>query len=153
MDEFNELFIEDKPVVVFFTASWAEPCQVIEPQFEQLSTEVTDIVFASVDVDKAGEVAQHYHVQEPPTFLLIKGGNVVYEICDANFDDLKAKINEEKLLIESSKLSGYAYLIAKQIELQNQKEEHFFSDAYKKFFLDELGGLMSICQEQPMNES
>ena len=129
MDEFNELLMEEQPVVVFFTAAWAQPCQVIEPQFEQLSTEVTDIVFASVDVDKAGEVAQHYHVQEPPAFLLIKGGNVVHEICD--FDDLKAKINEEKLLIESSKLSGYAYLIAKQVELQNQKEEYVFTDAYK----------------------
>ena len=40
-----------KLVVVDFTATWCGPCQRIKPQFEAMSTEITDVVFIKVDVD------------------------------------------------------------------------------------------------------
>lgn len=48
----------DALVVVDFSASWCSPCQKIAPDFEQLSQELTDVVFLKVDVDE-NEVSYH----------------------------------------------------------------------------------------------
>ena len=90
MNKFNELLKE--AIVVDFTAS----CQMIKPNFEQLSTEVTDLVFAGVDIDEANEVGQHYLIEEMPTLLFCKGENEVYIICGDDFDCIKAKVYELK---------------------------------------------------------
>ena len=95
--EFDEALKDDKLVVVDFTASWCPPCQMIAPKFAELAETVKDYaVLVKVDVDENGETSQAAGISCMPTFQFYKGGNKVHEIQGADFDGVKAKVEELK---------------------------------------------------------
>lgn len=67
----------DKLVIIDFFATWCGPCKVISPQFEELSNELTDIVFLKIDVDDNEDIAAEYEISSMPTFIFIKNGKPV----------------------------------------------------------------------------
>ncbi len=76
--DFKEKVINSKKlVVVDFWATWCGPCQMMKPVFKELSSEMKDVSFGSVEVDQSPAIAQQYDVRSIPTFILFKGGNVV----------------------------------------------------------------------------
>ncbi|CAB9500247.1 Thioredoxin H-type [Seminavis robusta] len=83
-------------VVIDFTASWCGPCQQIAPIYKQLSEEHPDVVFLKVDVDENPETAAKYSVSAMPTFVFIKGGEVVERLMGANPGRLEEMISELK---------------------------------------------------------
>ena len=87
----------DKLVVVDFTASWCPPCQMIAPKFAELATELGDAaVLVKVDVDENAAAAEAAGISCMPTFQFFKGGAKVHEIQGADFEGIKAKIDELK---------------------------------------------------------
>ena len=52
--ELEEILLNsgDALVCIDFTATWCSPCQQIAPAFQQLSEEMTNVVFLKVDVDE-----------------------------------------------------------------------------------------------------
>lgn len=52
--ELEEILLNsgDALVCIDFTATWCSPCQQIAPAFQQLSEELTNVVFLKVDVDE-----------------------------------------------------------------------------------------------------
>ena len=50
---------------------------MIAPKIEQMSNEMSNVVFLKVDVDEAEDVAQEYNISAMPTFLFIKNGQKV----------------------------------------------------------------------------
>merc|ERR1712224_598814 len=94
MSEFDALMETSKTklVVIDFTATWCPPCQMIKPHFEQLSTEITSVVFIKVDVDDAKEISEKCSIRAMPTFQFIKDGEKVDELCGADLAKLKALI-------------------------------------------------------------
>mmetsp|Transcript_24149 Transcript_24149/g.26931 ORF Transcript_24149/g.26931 Transcript_24149/m.26931 type:complete len:165 (+) Transcript_24149:82-576(+) len=89
--------INNKLVVIDFTATWCGPCQQIAPLYKSLSEENTNgVVFLKVDVDTNQETAMHYEVQAMPTFVLIKGGQVVDTIQGADISSLRAAIQKHQ---------------------------------------------------------
>merc|ERR1719487_836128 len=95
--EFDETLKSDKLVVVYFTATWCPPCQMIAPKFAALAEELGDAaVLVKVDVDDNAETSEACGIQCMPTFQFYKGGNKVDEMQGANYDGLVAKINELK---------------------------------------------------------
>ncbi|KAL3805427.1 hypothetical protein ACHAW5_009433 [Stephanodiscus triporus] len=82
--------LQDKLTIVDFTATWCGPCKMIAPIFKELSEEMgTRAQFIKVDVDDNPEAAQKYGVSAMPTFLFIKGGEVVDRLMGANEDRLR----------------------------------------------------------------
>eukprot|EP00581_Thalassiosira_minuscula_P013630 CAMPEP_0183724326 /NCGR_PEP_ID=MMETSP0737-20130205/17862_1 /TAXON_ID=385413 /ORGANISM="Thalassiosira miniscula, Strain CCMP1093" /LENGTH=162 /DNA_ID=CAMNT_0025954889 /DNA_START=62 /DNA_END=550 /DNA_ORIENTATION=- len=87
--------LQDKLTVVDFTATWCGPCKMIAPIFKELSDEFGSRAnFIKVDVDDNPEAAQKYGVSAMPTFLFVKGGEVVDRLMGANSDRLRELIEE-----------------------------------------------------------
>ncbi|KAL7538793.1 hypothetical protein ACHAWF_006216 [Thalassiosira exigua] len=82
----------EKLVVVDFTASWCGPCQMIAPHFEAMSKEFTNVIFVKVDVDAQEKISQMCGIRAMPTFQFYKGGSKVDEMCGANINSLKQKV-------------------------------------------------------------
>ena len=97
--EFDACLTEagDKLVVVDFTASWCPPCQMIKPKFEEHAPVVADYaILVKVDVDANAETAQACGIEAMPTFQFYKNGEKKDQIRGANWDGVKAKIEELK---------------------------------------------------------
>jgi len=65
-------------------------------QFKELSEQFEDVVFLKVDVDENPDTAAKYSVSAMPTFIFIKGGEVVDRLMGANPDRLQELILEHK---------------------------------------------------------
>ena len=74
--EFGEKVLgAKKPTVVEFHAAWCAACREMKPIFEDVAKELGDkYIFADVDVDKAGSVAQKYDITGIPAFLFFEDG-------------------------------------------------------------------------------
>jgi thioredoxin 1 len=97
--DFKALFDGDSPkkgkqlVVVDFHAAWCGPCKTAAPKFAELADANPDVAFVKVDVDDAASLAQQYHVQAMPTFLILKNErSEVARVVGANIDALKSKL-------------------------------------------------------------
>jgi thioredoxin len=67
-----------EPVVVKFGADWCGPCQMLDPELDQLERSMGGLVsVVRVDVDKHRDLAQHYGVSSIPRILLLRNGHVV----------------------------------------------------------------------------
>lgn len=82
----------NKLVVIDFYATWCGPCKMIAPKIEELSAELTDVVFLKVDVDECEDIAMEYDISSMPTFVFVKESKKVEQFSGANYDKLKASI-------------------------------------------------------------
>lgn len=70
---------------------------MIAPKFAELAEELGDaVLMVKVDVDENEEASQEAGISCMPTFQFYKGGEKIHEIQGANFEGLKAKIEELK---------------------------------------------------------
>lgn len=86
-------FFRRCPLPAFLLPFWRDrcgPCKLIAPVFEELSDEFSSRAkFIKVDVDENSDAAQRYGVSAMPTFLFIKGGEVVEKVMGANAERLR----------------------------------------------------------------
>lgn len=73
-----EVLKSDKPVIVDFWAEWCNPCKMIAPVLDEISTErETDLKVAKINIDENPETMTKYGVKGIPTLLLVKNGEVI----------------------------------------------------------------------------
>jgi thioredoxin 1 len=95
MATFNEIINSNQPVLVDFYADWCGPCKMMSPVLVQLANKMGDKVkILKVNVDKNPEASAAYQVQGVPTFILFKGGKVVWRQSGA----MPINVLEEKIL-------------------------------------------------------
>jgi len=73
----KEVLKSDKKVLVDFNATWCGPCKMMGPIIEELSEEMKDIKFVSVDVDDEDELAETYGISSIPCLVLFEDGKEV----------------------------------------------------------------------------
>jgi thioredoxin 1 len=64
-------------VAVQYYAEWCGPCKMLKPVLEGLSTEMTDVKFYRLDIDKFRERAVDAGIKSVPTVVLYKDGEEV----------------------------------------------------------------------------
>ena len=60
-----------------FWATWCGPCKMQSPVIEQLSQEMDDVKFTSVDVDQNQDLAKDLGIMAIPTLIIKKDGKIV----------------------------------------------------------------------------
>jgi thioredoxin len=77
-ENFDEMVLKSEvPVLVDFWAPWCGPCVKAAPQVEELSTEMTGVKFAKVNVEEQQELGQRFVIRSIPAFILFKAGEPV----------------------------------------------------------------------------
>ena len=74
-DEFQE--VRDSAVaVVDFSATWCNPCKMLAPVLEEISTEMDNVNFFNIDVDDNPDISGEYGIQSIPAIIVFKNGEV-----------------------------------------------------------------------------
>ncbi len=91
----TEVLNADKLVLVDFTATWCQPCKMIDPIVKQLAQEWDGKVkVVKLDADANPGVLMQYGVLEIPTLMLFKAGEIKERVTGYQpKDKLVAKVN------------------------------------------------------------
>src|ERR687895_67269 len=77
----DEVLAANTPVLVKFGAPWCPPCRRIGPEVDAVAAQVAGKArVLSVDVDTDPDVANRYGIQNIPTLLVFKEGQVVAQV-------------------------------------------------------------------------
>jgi len=92
----EEVLEEEGAVFVDFWGSWCLACQQMKPLMKKLEKEIGDkLKVCYLNIDKNKKVSEKYEVEETPTHILFKDGEVVEkEIAAKTKDQLKEMIKE-----------------------------------------------------------
>ncbi|KAA1068992.1 hypothetical protein PGT21_007671 [Puccinia graminis f. sp. tritici] len=96
-EQYEELSLSHKPIVIEFWATSCEPCKHITPTFEALSDQTTELTFLIVDVDDQAfgfEFSRAHGIRAIPTFQIIVDGVKVAELVGADQQKLRTWLPE-----------------------------------------------------------
>ena len=72
----SEVLKSSKPTLVDFWAEWCGPCRQLSPILEEISAEMSDVVFAKHNIDEQPNAPVKYGVRGIPTMLIFKNGEL-----------------------------------------------------------------------------
>ncbi len=79
MSKFSQIINGDKPVLIDFSAEWCQPCRMMPPILKQVKQQLGDrIRILKVDVDKNPAIARKYMIQNVPTLMIFKNGEIKF---------------------------------------------------------------------------
>ncbi len=94
-DRMEEIKNSDETWLLDFWAEWCHPCEKYSPIFEEVSEEVEDINFGSVDMEEHQELGTDMGVRALPTTLMLRNGEEVARSAGAmSKDELKKFIKK-----------------------------------------------------------
>ncbi len=91
-----EVLKNDTPVLVDFWAEWCAPCRAMGPYVDKLAEEYTGkLKVVKMNTQDNPEVPAKYGITAIPTFLLIKGGEVVKQMVGSQpYAELKKAVDD-----------------------------------------------------------
>lgn len=94
----KEVLESQKPVLVDFWAEWCQPCQMVGPLVEELSTEYEGKVgFGKLNVDENVNAPGNYGVMSIPTLIVFKEGKPFKTMVGVQGKDTLKKAIDEAL--------------------------------------------------------
>ncbi|KAJ2058001.1 hypothetical protein GGI17_005322 [Coemansia sp. S146] len=83
LDELRTVIRSNDRVIVNFGAGCCKNCQVMEPIYDKLSNEYSNIVFISVPIDSDEAVVKKYRIEVIPTFKFFEHSVEAGEVTGA----------------------------------------------------------------------
>lgn len=74
-------------VIVDFHASWCMPCKMMAPAIEELSDELTKVVFVKADTEECPETTKKYKITAVPTLVILKNGEEINRLVGKRTKD------------------------------------------------------------------
>lgn len=72
---------KDKNIIIKFSAIWCKPCEKLAPIYKNVAEfsmeKNNNLIFAHLDVDEQGALAQKYNISSLPTLIIVKHGEEV----------------------------------------------------------------------------
>ena len=94
----TEVLQADRPVLVYFWASWCGPCRLVSPSVDWAATNYSDrLKVVKMEVDPNPETINNFQVEGVPALRLIKAGQVLASWEGAITKDKLAKMVEKYL--------------------------------------------------------
>ena len=72
----DEVVNSPTPVLIDFWAEWCGPCKQLSPILEEISNEMSEVVFAKHNIDEQPNMPVKYGVRGIPTMLIFKNGEL-----------------------------------------------------------------------------
>ncbi|KAF5726794.1 thioredoxin H7-like [Tripterygium wilfordii] len=89
--------VNNKLLVIEFTATWCGPCRYMEPVMTEFAAKYsTDADFIKIDVDNLAVVAQQFETSVLPAVVLVKDGKEVDRVAGVKKDELQKKIEKHR---------------------------------------------------------
>lgn len=93
MMNFTELKNSNTPLLVDFWADWCQPCKMMPPILKEVKKHFGHKVnIVKVNVDKNQVAAGRFMIQNIPTIMIFKNGNIVFK--QAGVMQAESLINE-----------------------------------------------------------
>jgi thioredoxin 1 len=95
-ESFWDIINSAKPVLVDFYADWCGPCKMMAPVIEQLKIKIGEKArILKINIDAAPSVASQYGISGVPTFILFKGGSIIWRQSGAmSLDQLNRSVEQ-----------------------------------------------------------
>lgn len=83
-----------RPLVVDAFTEWCPPCKASAPIYEKLSKKYTAADFVKINVDNYPRVASQLRVQGVPTFVILRGNQVIAKVVGADMKKVEREIKK-----------------------------------------------------------
>jgi len=89
--QYEELILGSKPVLVDFWAPWCTYCRRIDPALNKLADNREDILIVKVNIDEEPELARQEQIEVIPTLVIYKEG---YDLGSIVAPESRARIED-----------------------------------------------------------
>ena len=93
-DNLQEIINENDEVIVQYGAAWCGNCRLVKPKFKRLSGEYDNVKFIYVDAEKSPDSRSLAQIQNLPTFVGFKGGQLIKSLAGNKEQTIKDILNE-----------------------------------------------------------
>lgn len=82
-DWMSEVLQAEEPTIVYFWATWCQPCKMQAPALEKVMEQFPTLKVVKVNADEETELVDAHKVSSIPTLVLYKQGEVVWTLTGA----------------------------------------------------------------------